>query len=150
VALWVDGNAGYLPLKKARRNTFIGNDLAVYVASPNDPVTFAAEGPFDWGTPADPGQNTLLCNAMVGNPTKDLGGDVWLFVPGPGVVPLSGNVWDHFPPTAAALAAKANGTDVTIELMPAPTLDTSGGRVSTTACPADRILGPASSGGGAR
>ena len=150
VAVVIVGSGGHLPLKKARRNTFIGNDLAINVFSPSDSVDFGASGGFDLGTPADLGENKFLCNAMVGNPLLDVGGDIWLNLPGPGLVPLSGNLWDHFPPRAALAESTANGTDVTFQVVPPPTLDSSGGRVDTTPCPPDRIRGPAGGDGGMR
>jgi hypothetical protein len=150
IALLVEGEGGYLPLKKARRNTFVGNDLAIHVHSPAHHVTFAEGGPFDLGTPSDPGENKLLCNSMVGNPTTDPGGDIYLYLPGPGVVPLGGNVWDHFPPRSVSAAGAANGTDVTFGIVPSPTIDASGGRSDTTPCPIDRIPGPAPGDGGVR
>jgi hypothetical protein len=151
VALWIEGwwGAGYVPLKKARRNTFIANDVAVFAWWP-ETIAFGTKLNLDFGTSGDPGENTFLCNAMLGNPTTAIGADVSLFFPGPGVVPLSGNVWDHFPPTTVNADAKANGIDVVIDATPALTVDTSGGRAGTTTCPANRTPGPASVDGGAR
>jgi hypothetical protein len=142
-ALYIVGEGqGILPLKKARRNSFIGNDVGMFAYSPDAVIYDGAQGSFDLGTPSDPGENRFVCNSMVGNSTPYLGFDVAIRIPGPGVMPLSGNVWDHVPPTALTADLQTNGLDFLFEVAPPPVLDTSGGSVDTTACPTGRIRGP--------
>jgi hypothetical protein len=136
--LVVAGSGGYLPLKKARRNSFIGNDIAVYAGSAES-VAFGPGGPFDFGTPDDPGGNIFRCNSMVGN----VGSDIWFQLAGTGEVPLAGNIWDHLPPAACMQGSNSNGTDVVFAVTHPPMLQTSGGQADSTACPANRVPGPA-------
>jgi hypothetical protein len=141
-ALYIEGEQGVLPLKKARRNTFIGNDLGMFAYSPDAVIYGGAQGSFDWGTPGDSGENRFVCNSRVGISTPYLGFDIAVRIPGPGVMPFVGNVWDHVPPTALMADLQTNGLDFLFEVAPPPVLDTSGGSADTAPCPPDRIRGP--------
>jgi hypothetical protein len=115
----------------ARRNRFVGNDVAVY-------VELGTIGPqfVDFGNATDPGGNTLRCNSTVAGAA---GSDLWLASPpvGSTSLRLEGNVWDHFPPETAALGMAPNGTDIVTPM--SSMLDIVTGTADTTPCPAGRI-----------
>jgi hypothetical protein len=130
------GVSDFPVIKKARRNQFIGNDVAI-VLGDGTGVSFGSSGPLDFGRPDDPGGNVFRCNSK----TSGAGGDLLVYVSGTGMAPFAGNVWDHFPPTTGPDPTAPNGTDIITYSSP-PSIDTTNGTVGTEACPAGRVKGP--------
>lgn len=129
-------------VKRARRNRFVGNDIAVLLTG--GPLSPDARVPTtNFGDPGDPGANVFRCNGARSGATFT-GADV--FVDATGTIPalgFAGNAWDHAAPTGASGASPPNGTDVwTRPTSGAIALDTRGATLSTEACPQGRTPGP--------
>jgi len=94
---------------RARGNMFVGNDIGVYVTGTGFSDRVARQ--FDFGTEADPGNNTFVCNSAVGALS---GYDVWLDTgTSSGTVAFAGNGWDY--PGQLRVSARApNGTDIVV------------------------------------
>jgi hypothetical protein len=144
-------------VRRARGNTFFGNDVGVVIRSY---VRFAPPPAqdglsTDFGTAADPGKNTFRCNstppslASGNGPGADVY-DNFATPPSAGPpIPFEGNVWDHAPPTTTAIpAGPPQGTDL---WLPAddggaprgPMLDVAdASAASMPPCPAGRVAGP--------
>jgi hypothetical protein len=126
-------------IKKARTNSFIGNDVAIEwrgsaVFSNDTALT-------DFGTPTDAGKNVFRCNST-GTGSALVGYDLLIAqqaTAGQAVPSFAGNQWDHSSPTTATAASAANGTDVLYtQTTNTPAFDLSGATVSTAACPTGR------------
>ena len=128
--------AGYYPrVLKARRNTFVGNDIGIEL----DANTANASAlPSDFGTASDPGNNEFRCNSAPAGSGR-VGYDVGLS-PGvagvSGVLSFAGNAWDVTPPIQGAPGGAKNGVDV--ETPSAGDVNVSAARVSAIACPPGR------------
>jgi hypothetical protein len=98
-ALFLDGKAvPHASVHRARRNQFVGNDVAIVLYSPNP---LDATNVFDFGTASDPGQNHFRCNsASVSRLLNYKGYDIAIDPPAvpDWVFHLHGNGWDHAPP----------------------------------------------------
>lgn len=137
-ALAIIGSGGAVPsIKKARRNTMIGNDCGLILGG-FDNVSFGASGPIDFGQASDPGLNTLRCNS---SPTGLGGFDLSMTGSGAGVIPFEGNSWDHFPPPTSVSGSAPNGVDIVSD-SPVPGLDLALGTASSAPCPNGRVGGP--------
>ncbi|MCU1277436.1 MAG: hypothetical protein JWM53_982 [bacterium] len=118
---------------KARNNTFIGNDVGVQ-AEVNAFVA-GTRPAFDWGSAADPGNNTFACNSSghAGGTGADF---VFSVAAGSTVtIPLRSNKWDHVPPMTSATAA--NGLDL-LNIGAVP-VDTTGAALAGITCPTGHI-----------
>jgi hypothetical protein len=133
VALCVNGFPADRPvgpqIDSARGNVFAGNEVGVYVTG----IPF--RGPegrrFDFGTEADPGRNTFVCNSSVHD---GAGHDVWLDTGlASGQVRFVGNRWDHDAPTRGGAHAP-DGTDLVVR-PGGPMVDAAGSSNHRTACP---------------
>jgi hypothetical protein len=147
-------NNNYEPfavVRRARGNTFFGNDLGLTIHSY---YTLFAQMPgleTDFGTAADPGNNTFRCNAVPASANDGPGSDVFIAAaPDPTVtIPFEGNVWDHAPATTVVgpYNAAPPGTDVSLVgssgVPDGPLLDTAdASTASTPPCPPGRVAGP--------
>jgi len=125
---------GSVPLGKARRNQFIGNDSGVLVAVPSE-----GGQAVDFGTSDDPGNNVFRCNSSLKEAGADFSitGDAgWM-----GTIHLAGNAWDHAPPTVVSIAPIPNGCDIGAAGVPQLVLNIGKASLATPACPADRVPG---------
>jgi hypothetical protein len=103
----------------ARRNTFVGNDVAVEIRSSTPLPTTDPAFLSDFGSATDPGGNTFRCNSTQPPAAPGFaGGDVFVYTleqQQPNlIVPFEGNVWDHAPPTLlnGAWETITNGLDL--------------------------------------
>jgi hypothetical protein len=94
--------------RHARNNVLAGNLVGLYVL--DNAIGTADRPSLDFGTASDPGNNVFSCNS--GDPAAH-GADVALNLNAPSAVPLqmSGNSWDHVPPTRG-VAGAPDGTDI--------------------------------------
>jgi hypothetical protein len=102
----------------------------------------------DFGTTGDPGNNVFACNSSM--TTNASGFDVYVGFDmtnggtSNGTLNLSGNQWDHAPPSLVmATSAAPNGQDLwenpNITL---PTITTDGATVANVTCDPGRVRGP--------
>jgi hypothetical protein len=129
VAVWSD----LFHVGKVRRNTFVGNDSAMWFWNMVGTGLVA-----DLGTADDPGLNVFRCNSGV----TAQGADVWIVGASNdpeagwgGTVHLAGNSWDHVPPTVNTPDPYTNGVDIGMGFAPHVTLDLSGASLATEECP---------------
>jgi hypothetical protein len=107
-------------VRRARGNTFLGNDLGVVIRSTSTPLVVDAGPSSDFGSATDPGNNTFRCNsappALLGyGPGADVYSLAYAASSPSGTIPFEGNVWDHAPPTVVKAPFPApQGTDVYI------------------------------------
>jgi hypothetical protein len=142
-------------VRRARRNTFVGNDIGVSIRSgaasiPPTPSNLIS----DFGTAADPGNNTFRCNSVPSALGAVQGsGDVFVLdesaMQSPVTIPFEGNVWDHAPPTTtiAPDLSPAAGMDIAIVGDAGAVLTLSLDVADATAtsvppCPVNRVAGP--------
>jgi hypothetical protein len=128
----------FVRITKARRNSFVGNDGAVVLLSYYAlPSSFQ---PPDFGTAADHGANTFLCNS--GDPsTTGIAGDVrvLLSTSQTETIPFVGNAWDHAPPLFGYDSARVNGQDIAVQDTQPITVDASAPTLAVGVCPTDRV-----------
>jgi hypothetical protein len=156
---WGADEPGYpFPLsvvRRARGNSFVGNDIGVSIRSgaasiPPTPSNLSS----DFGTAADPGQNTFRCNSVPSAlGTVQGSGDVFVLVESalqpPVTIPFEGNVWDHAPPTMTIGSdlSPAPGMDIAIvgdagAALPLSVDVADASAASMAVCPAGRGPGP--------
>jgi hypothetical protein len=142
-------------VRRARGNQFIGNDIGVAIRSNVTWATSLAQGGLstDFGTAADPGNNTFRCNStppdqVVANLT---GFDLFIqfSTPPPAgpPIPFEGNVWDHAPPTGIAAPDAPAGADIFLQTDGGAPLEpmvdvADAAAASIPACPNGRVAGP--------
>jgi hypothetical protein len=138
-------------IRRARGNAFFGNDLGLTIHSYYTLFTQSPGLETDFGTAADPGNNTFRCNAAPTSANIGPGSDVFIAAAhDPAVtIPFEGNVWDHAPPTTvvAPYNTAPPGTDVSLVgssgVADGPLLDTAdASTASTPPCPPGRVAGP--------
>jgi hypothetical protein len=143
VALVLDGEnervPGFPAIAHARHNQFVENDVAIELRGGK--LAPGARTIADFGTPADPGDNSFRCNGAP--PGAAVAGyDLLITAPsdGSGALLFAGNQWDHAPPVVRRGDAP-NGADIVLGTGKAPSLDISGGSVPELSCGA-RDAGP--------
>ena len=145
IAVVLDGSGGgannYRPqIKKARKNSFIGNDLGV-VFRGSTPIAPDPDGyDTDFGSDADPGNNIFRCNSTPSGSSL-IGYDVLVqttSVNGGGLG-FAGNQWDSAGPRVTAAVSAANGYEVLESgASPVPPINLDNSTASTAMCPAGR------------
>jgi hypothetical protein len=125
-------------IKNARRNRFLGNDVAL------QSFYGSASRSSDFGTASDPGENLFRCNAAKAG-TMRLGGDVLFLLDTAQSTGLQhsfvGNRWDHAPVTVAT-SLTANGQDLVSTAGAELTFDVSQATVGPVPCPDGASPGP--------
>jgi hypothetical protein len=128
-------------VRKARNNTFVGNDVALDFRG----GTFQTETDSiidDFGLSAgDPGNNDFRCNSrLAGAGAPTVGYDVFFNADVAAAVTLIphfyGNKWDRSPPALATTpAVAANGQDIYRNTAMSPSPDVAGATISSSTCP---------------
>ena len=120
-------------VRRARTNSFVGNDVAIEFRGPASIGTLST--PNDFGTTGDPGGNIFRCNAGIQGTS---GFDLLVGASASGgalTLPFFGNMWDHSPPTSSGAA---NGTDLRVTAGAPPSIDVGGATLAIATCPAGR------------
>jgi hypothetical protein len=117
-------------IAKARRNQFIGNDVALTIADSAPMVSIAASPLVDFGNASEPGGNIFRCNSSWYGPL-----DVTLGT-GSGTVPFRGNYWDHVPPIVAGSGPDQQPRDIGTDGI---VVETTGATLATVACPSGMV-----------
>jgi hypothetical protein len=143
IAVVLDNSSGssgnYRPqIKKARKNSFIGNDIAVVfrgaVPIAPDPNGYDT----DFGSDADPGNNIFRCNSA---PTGSslIGYDVLVQANSAGgILSFAGNQWDSASVRLTSATSAANGYEILESGSSAPIVNVDNAAAATAICPATR------------
>jgi hypothetical protein len=131
---------------KARKNVFQNNYIGVEITGcgmggscslVNPPATRSV---IDFGTAADPGNNTFACNSHASNA---VGYDVWIHLSSTSdpalAMAFAGNAWNRDGVSATAGGTDGNDLVVTTSTGTAPTVDTSGQKTSVPTCTGGRV-----------
>jgi hypothetical protein len=146
VGLLMDSETSPVPysprVKRARSNTFLGNDNGIKIVGANALKADANLPSNDFGNAVEPGNNVFRCNSTFADATTP-GFDVLITAPASGAasLPFAGNAWDRLTPWSSAGSSAPNGRDVLVTASPAPPVDLSASRVATQACPDGRVAG---------
>jgi hypothetical protein len=142
IGLWAYGNnvsrdyGAYMPIRKARRNTFYANDVGIRFTS-NVVIDNNVGDILDFGTAGDPGGNVFRCNSS----ESHRGADVEIYLNPRNPIAFAGNTWDHFPPAVDRDTIFVDGTDYVVDSQLAP-ITTDGGLSDGTPCPPHHLPGP--------
>jgi hypothetical protein len=142
-----DRNVNQFPHPRpARRNVFVGNDVAVLIKG-RWGLSFDTARPFlDFGSTSEAGDNIFRCNSALPD-RQYTGGDVVIDATNDSLLPFRGNRWDHAPPTVLVSIptghdALVNGADVRRHVDTGPRVDVNEASLATTPCPSGAVSGP--------